>query len=513
MASLLPGLRRAAPRLASDFFICHHCQKYARPAARQIKIPRKTNLSRTIRFNSSAATFPELVPKKTSPLSSLSQTISNAEKERAKGGAKKGFFPETPSNTVAYWLLASAGGVFGIVVFGGLTRLTESGLSITEWKPVTGSLPPLSASDWASEFDKYRASPEFKLLNPHMTLEEFKKIYYMEWGHRLWGRFVGLSFVLPAIYFVSRRKVSANMSLRLLGISGLIGFQGFLGWYMVKSGLKDDLFAPGSHPRVSQHRLTAHLGAAFICYTAMLWNGLSILRTNALLSHPARGLAQLTHLSSPSLSVFRNSVAGLTLLVFTTALSGGLVAGLDAGLIYNEFPRMGTGFHPPKAELFSPFYSRKSDQSDLVWRNMLENPSTVQLNHRVLATTTFTAILSLWAYSRFNRRLRGALPNGARKGMLGVVHLVLLQVTLGISTLIYLVPVPLAAAHQAGALALLTGTLVLGSRVWVPRRLMALVRQRVRQASAVTGAGKVGLGKEAMKSDLSALRRNGPPVL
>jgi cytochrome c oxidase assembly protein subunit 15 len=174
---------------------------------------------------------------------------------------------------------------------------------------------------------------------------------------------------------------------------------------------------------------------------------------------------------------------------------------------------MGTGFHPPKAELFSPFYSRKSDQSDLVWRNMLENPSTVQLNHRVLATTTFTAILSLWAYSRFNRRLRGALPNGARKGMLGVVHLVLLQVTLGISTLIYLVPVPLAAAHQAGALALLTGTLVLGSRVWVPRRLMALVRQRVRQASAVTGAGKVGLGKEAMKSDLSALRRNGPPVL
>jgi cytochrome c oxidase assembly protein subunit 15 len=346
-----------------------------------------------------------------------------------------------------------------------------------------------------------------------MTLEEFKKIYYMEWGHRLWGRFVGLSFVLPAIYFVSRRKVSANMSLRLLGISGLIGFQGFLGWYMVKSGLKDDLFAPGSHPRVSQYRLTAHLGAAFICYTAMLWNGLSILRTNAIFSHPARGLAQLTHLSAPSLSVFRKSVAGLTLLVFTTALSGGLVAGLDAGLIYNEFPRMGTGFHPPKAELFSPFYSRKSDQSDLVWRNMLENPSTVQLNHRVLATTTFTAILSLWAYSRFNRRLRGALPNGARKGMLGVVHLVLLQVTLGISTLIYLVPVPLAAAHQAGALALLTGTLVLGSRVWVPRRLMALVRQRVRQASAVTGAGKVGLGKEVMKSDLSALRRNGPPVL
>jgi heme a synthase len=127
MASFLPGLRRAAPRLANDFFICHHCKKYARPAARQIKIPGKANLSRTIRFNSSAPTFPELVPKKTSPLSSLSQTISNVEKERANGGAKKGFFPETSSNAVAYWLLASAGSVFGIVVFGGLTRLTESG--------------------------------------------------------------------------------------------------------------------------------------------------------------------------------------------------------------------------------------------------------------------------------------------------------------------------------------------------------------------------------------------------
>lgn len=165
---------------------------------------------------------------------------------------------------------------------------TFHSLSITEWRPVTGSLPPLSQEDWDSEFTKYRASPEFKLLNPHMTLAEFKKIYFMEWGHRLWGRFVGLSFVLPAIYFVSRGKVSRNMSLRLLGISGLIAGQGALGWYMVKSGLKDDLFAPGSHPRVSQYRLTAHLGAAFLCYTAMLWNGLSILRTNAHLLNPTR---------------------------------------------------------------------------------------------------------------------------------------------------------------------------------------------------------------------------------
>jgi cytochrome c oxidase assembly protein subunit 15 len=279
-----------------------------------------------------------------------------------------------------------------------------------------------------------------------------------------------------------------------------------MGWYMVKSGLKDDLFAPGSHPRVSQYRLTAHLGAAFLCYTAMLWNGLTILRTNALLSHPARGLAQLTQLKLPALSKFRKSVALLGILVFVTAMSGGLVAGLDAGMIYNEFPRMGLGFHPPKSELFNKFYSRKEDGSDLFWRNMLENPSTVQLNHRVLATTTFTAILSLWAYTRFNRRVRAALPSNARKGMVGVVHLLLMQVTLGISTLIYLVPIPLASAHQAGSVALLTGVLVLGNRIWVPRRAWRLVEQRLKQAAAVSAKP----GHATMRPDLKALNRLRP---
>jgi cytochrome c oxidase assembly protein subunit 15 len=373
-------------------------------------------------------------------------------------------------------------------------------LSITEWKPVTGSLPPLSDADWQSEFDKYRASPEFKLLNPHMNIDEFKKIYYMEWGHRLWGRFVGLSFVIPAVYFVARRKVSVNMAWRLLGISGLIGFQGAIGWWMVKSGLKDDLFAPGSHPRVSQYRLTAHLGAAFICYTAMLWNGLSILRDIKLLFNPSKGQEHLLRLSSPTLSVFRKSVAGLALLVFTTAMSGGLVAGLDAGLIYNQFPRMGDGFIPPKSELFSKFYSRKEDGSDIWWRNMLENPSTVQLDHRILATTTFTAILALWAYSRFNPKIKAALPRAGSKGLTGVVHLVCLQALLGISTLIYLVPVPLAAAHQAGSLALLTGVLTLGNRVWVPKRSLKLVQNKLKRAAvAPVSAHTASLRNAAIK--------------
>lgn len=342
-------------------------------------------------------------------------------------------------------------------------------LSITEWRPVTGSLPPFSAEDWDVEFEKYRASPEFRLLNPHMALPEFKKIYYMEWTHRQWGRLVGLTFAIPAVYLILRRRVAAPMAVKLVGIAGLIGFQGVLGWWMVKSGLKDDLFAPGSHPRVSQYRLVAHLSTAILCYSAMLWNGLSILQENRLLSK-RHGLDDIRVLRHPALKAFRRSVGGLAGLVFVTIMCGGLVAGLDAGLIYNEFPRMGVGLTPPVSELFSDHYSRRPDRSDLWWRNMLENPSTVQLDHRIMAMTTFTAIIALWAFSRFSPRLRTVLPRSAKAGMTGVVHLAWMQVALGISTLIYLVPVPLAAVHQAGALALLSGIIVLGSRLHVPRR-------------------------------------------
>ena len=359
-------------------------------------------------------------------------------------------------------------------------------LSITEWKPVTGSVPPTSAADWQSEFAKYQSSPEYRILNPNMTLDEFKSIYYMEWAHRIWGRFVGLSFLIPSIYVIARRKVSAPMARNIISIAGLIGFQGFLGWWMVKSGLKDDLFAPGSQPRVSQYRLTAHLGTAFICYTAMLWNGLSILRAHKLLADSTAAEKTLSVLRSPELKIFRRSVAGLAVLVFCTAMSGGLVAGLDAGLIYNEFPMMGLGLTPPKSELFSDFYSHTADNNDLWWRNMLENPSLVQLDHRILATTTFTSIMALWAYTKFSPTLRKMLPAAAKKGMHGVVGFVFLQVTLGISTLIYLVPLPLASAHQAGSLALLTSVVILGGRVWVPERASKLVTQRLAIARAAT---------------------------
>ncbi|KAJ5478977.1 hypothetical protein N7530_004486 [Penicillium desertorum] len=468
MASLGSSLslwRSAAPRLAKDFFTsqCLPNQGYAARSIRQfgaLQFRQPSKIQSTLLNNKKFFTY-SLKRSNTAP------TVAEAVQE---GGAKaKSSFPKISDKTVAYWLLGSAASVFGIVVFGGLTPSPNGDLLLVP-------SPPMNAEHWEDEFAKYRASPEFQLLNPNMTLSEFKSIYYMEWIHRLWGRFVGISFVLPAVYFVARKKVSTPMAWRLFGIAGLIGFQGFLGWWMVKSGLKDDLFAPGSHPRVSQYRLTAHLGAAFVCYVAMLWNGLAILRSNRLMADPVAGINQLNALRDPKLAFFRRSVAGIALLVFTTVISGGLVAGLDAGLIYNEFPWMGKGLAPPKEELFDARYSRHEDRSDLWWRNMLENPSLVQLDHRILAMTTFTAICALMAYTRRSPTMKRFLPAPARKGVHGVFAFACCQVGLGITTLLYLIPTPLASAHQAGSLFLLTWVMILGSRVWHPSRTAKLLQ-------------------------------------
>ncbi|KAL6696751.1 cytochrome oxidase assembly domain-containing protein [Trichoderma pleuroticola] len=464
MAVFAAGLRRAALQMPSRFLVCNQC---LRQAPRRSPSP-ILNIVRSRGYADAK------------PLEGLAAQNASAVASQVQAKASKAFPKKTTSKAVAYWLIGSAASCFGIVVWGGLTRLTESGLSITEWRPVTGSLPPMSLADWESEFEKYRASPEFQLLNPHMTLDEFKKIYFMEWTHRLWGRFIGLSFVLPSLYFVARRRVSPRMAVNLLGISSLIGFQGFIGWWMVKSGLKDDLFAPGSHPRVSQYRLTTHLATAFVCYSWMLMSGLTILRTRRLLADPAAASAVINAIKNPALKTFRRSVLGVTGLVFLTAMSGGLVAGLDAGLIYNEFPKMGVGFAPPKTELWDKFYSRKEDGSDLWWRNMLENPSLVQLDHRIMAITTFCTILALFAYARTGK-VAAVLPKNAKKGTTGLVHLVTMQAALGISTLIYMVPTHLAATHQAGSLAVLTGALVLAHRLHIPKSTVRMIEKKLKQ--------------------------------
>lgn len=267
---------------------------------------------------------------------------------------------------------------------------------------------------------------------------------------------------------------------------------------MVKSGLKDDLFALGAHPRVSQYRLTAHLGTAFLVYASMLLSGLSILRERRMLRDPEGALARIGILKSAPLRRFRLLNTALTALIFTTAMSGALVAGLDAGLIYNEFPYMGLGLTPPKPELFDPFYSHVPDRSDLWWRNMLENPSLVQLDHRILAMTTFTAVTAFFAYSR-GKRMKAVLPRDVTRGVTSAMSHACLQVVLGISTLIYMVPIWLAAAHQATALALLTSVLVLRSRLHVSGRTVALLKRAVKSqhAGASPGGFTKGVGKAA----------------
>ena len=211
----------------------------------------------------------------------------------------------------------------------------------------------------------------------------------------------------------------------------------------------------------------------------MLWSGLEILREQKLLANLERAHYALQRLQNPKLRTFQIATAALAGLVFITAMSGGFVAGLDAGLIYNDFPWMGSNWLPPKDELFSDFYSKKADGRDLWWRNAFENPSLAQLDHRILATTTFSVIVALFAYSKF-LKAKKILPYASGKAMHGVLGFACLQVALGISTLLYLVPVPLASAHQAGSLALMSYVFILGHRTWIPNaRISALLTRRI----------------------------------
>ncbi|SSD61806.1 probable Cytochrome c oxidase assembly protein COX15 [Saccharomycodes ludwigii] len=374
---------------------------------------------------------------------------------------------------VGYWLVGTSGLVFGIVILGGLTRLTESGLSITEWKPVTGAIPPLNQKQWEEEFTKYKESPEFKQLNSHIDLDEFKFIFFMEWGHRLWGRGIGLIFILPAIYFTATRKTSSHVNRRLLGLCGLLGLQGFVGWWMVKSGLdQQQLDERKSKPTVSQYRLTAHLGAAFILYMGMLWTGWEIIRESKWVKNPENALQLFKQLDNPALKPLRKMALGMVVLTFITAMTGGMVAGLDAGLMYNTFPRMGDDWLPSNRELLDPFYARKEDKSDLFWRNILENPTTVQLNHRIFAITTFFAVFGFHMYASRNKHI---IPRHINRSIHLMMGIVTLQFALGISTLVYMVPISLASAHQAGALALLTISLLCASQLRQPRIPMRLL--------------------------------------
>uniref|UniRef100_A0A8H7XZ23 Uncharacterized protein n=1 Tax=Psilocybe cubensis TaxID=181762 RepID=A0A8H7XZ23_PSICU len=386
-------------------------------------------------------------------------TTLGAQAKATKATEPPAPLPILPSPAVGRWLMASSVLVLGIIVVGGVTRLTESGLSITEWRPITGILPPLSHDDWIVEFDKYKATPEFKLMNHSISLEDFKSIFYMEWGHRVLGRLIGLVFVGPLVYFAVRKQIPSSMTLRMSGLALLIGAQGALGWYMVKSGLEDSLMeTPGAVPRVSQYRLASHLGMAFLLYLGMFGTGMAVIKdykyaNGAKWSGSSGRINRI--LSNPLLKSFKRQSWAITCLVFLTALSGAFVAGLDAGLLYNEFPLMGGRLAPPADELFSPAYAKNEDKSDTWWRNIFENPTTVQFDHRVLATTTYFATAALYLQT-FRPALRAALPPLTLVATKAAFAMANIQVALGISTLLYLVPVSLAAAHQAGSVMLLS---------------------------------------------------------
>lgn len=303
--------------------------------------------------------------------------------------------------------------IFAMVVIGGVTRLTESGLSITEWKPAAGAIPPLSEQAWQEEFAKYQQIPQYRERNAGMTLAEFKTIFWWEFVHRLWGRLIGVVYAIPLLWFVLRGQVRGRLAWRLAGIFVLGGLQGALGWYMVKSGLVDRV-------SVSQYRLTAHLGLALLIYAATLWTALDLLRP------------------SPAATPLSRAALGFSALVFVTMLAGGFVAGLDAGMSYNTFPLMDGRLVPAGYLDESPW-----------WLNLFENVAAVQFNHRLLAMATLAGAIALALAGRTaGPRVRTlALATG---GMAA------LQVALGISTLLLVVPIPLAAAHQAGAVAMLT---------------------------------------------------------
>lgn len=328
--------------------------------------------------------------------------------------------------TVGTWLFGCTGWVFSMVVLGGMTRLTRSGLSMTDWKFV-GSLPPLTEEQWQMEFLKYQSSPEYKRVNKGMSLNEFKFIFWMEYAHRMWGRALGIVFAGPFAYFVLRGYISQRLGLRLCTLMTMGAAQGFVGWWMVQSGLEEPE-TEYIQPRVSPYRLAAHLTSAFAIYSGLFWTALSVVTPHSTASgEAARAAMRVRRLAVP-----------VAALVGITAVSGAFVAGNDAGHAYNTFPKMGDTWIPEGLMDMKPFF-----------RNFFENTATVQLDHRILATSTLFSIVGMWAVTRklpVDPRVRTLL--NATFGMAA------LQVTLGISTLLMYVPVSLGTAHQAGALTL-----------------------------------------------------------
>ncbi|CDP13823.1 unnamed protein product [Coffea canephora] len=328
-----------------------------------------------------------------------------------------------------------------MVVLGGMTRLTRSGLSMTNWK-FTGRLPPLTNEDWLVEFEKYKQSPEYKRVNK-ISIDDFKFIYWMEYAHRMWGRALGIVFALPFYDFLCKGYITLQLGFRLSGLFALGARQGLIGWWMVKSGLEEPA-SKYAEPRVSPYRLAAHLTSAFVIYSGLFWTALSIVMPEP----PAKSVSR----DKGAAKVKRLAVLG-AFLVRITAVSGAFVAGNDAGRAFNTFPKMSDTWVPEDILNMKPLL-----------RNFFENTSTVQLDHRIRTTMTLAAIGGLWCVllSSNNPRWR------ALSQLSGQFLRMIAFVTLGVSTLQSYVPVSLGTAHQAGALTLLSLMLLLNHTVRRP---------------------------------------------
>ena len=327
---------------------------------------------------------------------------------------------------VACWLLLCAAVIFGMILLGGVTRLTNSGLSMVEWKPLMGIIPPMTEGQWQETFSKYKQFPEYQKVNLGMDLDGFKSIFMYEYLHRVLGRLIGVIFFFPMLFFAFKGRVRKGFMPRLWALFVLGGLQGLLGWYMVKSGLVDN-------PRVSQYRLTSHLGLAVIIYAYMLWVAFDLLFDGRKRAAPAAA----------------NWARAVPVLVFLMILTGGLVAGIRAGFAYNTWPLMGSSFIPPLLYSLDPW-----------WVSAFEDITTVQFNHRMFAYLLFGVMhVYAWRAVAKSRESGGTQVKVAVGLMLAALWL---QVILGISTLLLHVPVWLAACHQGGAVLLLTTSLYTG---------------------------------------------------
>ncbi len=333
------------------------------------------------------------------------------------------------NRAVGLWLTATALMVFAMMIIGAITRLTESGLSIVEWRPLIGVLPPMSETEWQRIFDLYRKTSEYAIENAGMSLEEFKTIFWWEFIHRLWGRLIGLVFALPFFWFLLRRQIPSGYVKHGWILLFLGGLQGVIGWWMVQSGFVD-------RSDVSQYRLAVHLAMAFLILGYLVWLAIGLLAPAVRFTVPVPGR-------------LRRLGAACHAVIFFTVISGALVAGSNAGFIYNDWPFMNGDLIPDDLFYMTP-----------AWLNVFENLATIQFDHRLLAYLTLATVTVTWLTGR-----RHPLPQQARHAINALFAAALVQAGLGISTLMLVVPLPLAVLHQAGA------AITFCLSIWVMRAL------------------------------------------